>query len=263
VGKTEKDNRGRIATAYHALGFLQARGGKTDDAIVSLRRAVDEGLAFAKAHPDDVASRANTARHQADLLEQLQRRGDTAEARKLALATWNLLEELVAEDPNNTRYRRDLTYAINIGAGSIEKGGDPAEANRARRRSVVLARELLASDPTNQYDRIGIGYSLQNLGAGLVRAGESREGLEYLEEASSVGAEMARSDPSPFTRTRLAEIQGELGTALYHLGRRSEETCAALKESVEIWKDLESRGELPGESASDFAAVRALLADCR
>jgi non-specific serine/threonine protein kinase/serine/threonine-protein kinase len=263
VGKTEKDYRGRIATAYHALGFLQARGGKTDDAIVSLRRAVDEGLAFAKTHPDDVASRANTARHQADLLEQLERRGDVAEARKLALATWSLLEELVAEDPNNTRYRRDLSYAINIGSSSVEKTGSLPEANRARARSLAISRELLAADPTNQGDRIGIGYSLQNLGAGLVRAGEGEQGLAYLEEAASTAAEIARFDPSPFPRTRLAEIQGELGKALHLLGVRSEEMCAALKESVGIWADLESRGELPGESASDYAATRALLADCR
>jgi non-specific serine/threonine protein kinase/serine/threonine-protein kinase len=262
AGKTDKDHRGRLATIYHTLGFLQARRGNEEGALRSLRKAVDESTAYADEHPEDVSARANVARHQTDLLDRLDRRGEYAEAKSLALSAWGVLESLVAEDAVNTRYRRDLIYALNIGAASVENAGDLAEANRARRRALDLAEDLLAADPSNQGDQIAAAYCRQYLGSGLVRSGEVEEGLKYLEEAARLASATARAHPGSFTRGRIAEIQADKGMALHGLGTRPAETCAALRESVAIWEDLDGRGELSPEVRGDFDEIRALLPGC-
>jgi hypothetical protein len=140
-----------------------------------------------------------------------------------------------------------LVRSLNIGSEEVENAGDPAAANQARRRSLQIAEALAAAEPGNQGDQIVLGYSLHWLGGGLVRTGEPAAGLDFLRRAVKVAQATIEADPAnDFARERLAEIQTELGLALRGMGKRDAETCAALRQSVEYWQNLERNGRLPG-----------------
>lgn len=75
--------------------------------------------------------------------------------------SWIILQQLIAADPNNARYRRDLVYALNVRSDQLEADGDLRGANLARRRSLELAEALAAAESGNQSDQIALAYSNQ------------------------------------------------------------------------------------------------------
>jgi serine/threonine protein kinase len=257
------DLRGQLASVYQTLGYDEARLGDEAAALKSLRKAVDLSEAESATHPTDATARSRLARIQCDLVERLQRRGDYREAAALGQSAQAILEGLVAAEPNNARYRRDLIHALNVGSEAVEAAGDVASANRGRRRSLELAAVLLAIEPGNQHDRIDLTYALHYLGAGLVRSGQIDEGLERLRQARRSAEVTVRADSgNAFGQNRLAEIDAELAFALAKLRIRPAEMCASLHESATIWGRLDHEGRLPGEDRPYLDRTRTLLSAC-
>jgi non-specific serine/threonine protein kinase/serine/threonine-protein kinase len=241
----KSDVRDQLASAYGTLGYVEGRRGK--DPLPSLEKAVSFGSAWCAAHPDDRTALAMLARNQGDVAGYLGARGDYKRAAEIARSSWAVLEKLIVAEPLNAAYRRALVRSLNIGSEEVENAGDPAAANQARRRSLQIAEALAAAEPGNQGDQIVLGYSLHWLGGGLVRTGEPAAGLDFLRRAVKVAQATIEADPAnDFARERLAEIQTELGLALRGMGKRDAETCAALRQSVEYWQNLERNGRLPG-----------------
>ena len=264
AGGGGEDRSNRLASAYHQLGFIQARGGDEAGSFESLRKAVAAGAAFRRLHPEDRAAAASQGRVQSELVERYQRRGEYGSATELARSSRAILEELVSKDPSNTRYRGELVYALNVGSGALEGAGDLAAANRERRRAVDLSEGLLRAEPQNQSNRINLGYALQFLGAGLIRGKETSEGLARLRRAVQVSEDTLKVDPhSAFARQRLAEVEAELGLVLHRLRRSGDEMCAALKAGVAQWEGLEKDSRLIPEDRAWLNETRVALSTCQ
>jgi eukaryotic-like serine/threonine-protein kinase len=263
AGKTPSDLRSELAAVHVQLAYTAARSGNEDAAMADQRRAVALFQAYSQAHPDHELSRARLANAEIDLVERLVRHGEVREAMALTRTASARLDALVAAAPNNANYRRELLRTLNIGSSALEAGGDHADALSGLRRSVEIARGLVDTEPANQTDRIALTYSLEYLGAALVRIGDAGEGIARLIEASEQTRQCADADPaSAFLRDRIAQIRADLGFALDRMHERPAEKCAALRECVTLWTELEGKGQLSGEVRQDFDKARRLLTAC-
>jgi tetratricopeptide (TPR) repeat protein len=79
-------------------------------------------------------------------------RGEREEAFTVAQKARSLLEHLVAENPKNAYYRRDLTKSHNILGRLYVQAGDPVEALRSFQRAVDLLESLHELDPQDSYN---------------------------------------------------------------------------------------------------------------
>jgi tetratricopeptide (TPR) repeat protein len=260
---TGADLRGRIGALYHQIGYIRARRGDRSGAVSALRKGLAASRAWSDAYPDDRDARANVARVETELAEQLGYGGEVRAAAELGRSAARILEELAALEPDNARYRRDLIFTLNVGTRAREATGDVAAANRDRRRAVALSEALVAAEPANQGDRIGLTYALQGLGAGLIRAGQVDDGLDHLVRAGRMAETTVAADPAnAFARDRLAQVRAELAFALDQLRIRPGERCAALRESVKLWQELDAAGQLSGEVRPDLEKARVMSGAC-
>jgi non-specific serine/threonine protein kinase/serine/threonine-protein kinase len=263
AGKSGADLGGRLADVYHTLGFLQAWRGDEGAALDSLQKARSYGEVYLTAHPGDLGARASVARIHADLAQRLVRRGEHRDAVALVHSAWTTLEELSRADPTNARYRRELVYALNVGAEAIESTAGADAGNRSRARALALAEALVTAEPGNQWDQINLAHSLQLLGAGLVRAGMVADGLARLRQACRSAEAIAAAAPdSPFHQGRVAEVRAELAFALAKQRLHPAEMCASLRTSLATWDRLHRAGQFVEETRAPFDEARALLSRC-
>jgi serine/threonine protein kinase len=239
AGKTDSDLRGRLAAVHQTLSFFEARRGDEAAAHASLRKALAFGEAYDRDHPEDVSARASLARIRIELAERLERRGERGEAAALVHSAWAVLEALIDGDPNNARYRRELVYAINVGASVVEATAGADVAHASRSRALELAELLVAAEPGNQGDQIALTYAQQGLGAALVGGAAVGAGLSRLRQACQSAAALAAASDSPFHQNRLAEVHAELGLALARRRLHPAEMCVALRTSVAVWERLD------------------------
>jgi non-specific serine/threonine protein kinase/serine/threonine-protein kinase len=261
TGSAVGDTRPRLASLHHQLGFIQARRGDEKGALQSLDRARAVALAYLEQRPGDAIVLATSARIRADLVERLLRTGDDQRASAMGAEGRAILDRLIAAEPGNARYRRDLVYLLNMASDAEERISGLAAANASRARAVEISEALLAAEPHNTGDRMLLSYAAQRLGYGLVRAGETRAGVERLRQSVRAAEDVARADPaSAASRERLAEVRAELGLALHRTGGDRAEMCEALRGSLEWW-ELALREGRPIEDVS-LDAIRAAVAGC-
>jgi len=260
MGRSRADLRGEAASLYQTVGFMEKQRGNEAGALADLGKALALIRAFGDSHPDDLSARERRARIEGDLLECELRRGDVRAAVDLGRSSCAILEALVAAEPGNARYQRELVFALNMAAAALEPGGDKGDAERVSRRSLALAEGLVAADPANQGDRLALTYSLETLGDALLRNGQPREGIERLVEAGTVAEGCAGANG--YSRTRLADVRAALGFALDDAATRPGLKCAVLREAVVIWEDLDARGRLLADVRQPLERARSLVAAC-
>ena len=142
-----------------------------------------------------------------------------------------LREALVASDPANRDYRRDLLDSYWYIATLLGAQGDMSAELETIRQQLPARRELAAAERTEFVDRYNLAGTYAYIGSLLMQMGDSKGALENQQEALRLREELATLDPNTARARRALTISYEfLGNATDQAG----DTRAAL--------DLQRRG---------------------
>ena len=114
-----------------------------------------------------------------------------------------LRESLVAADPNNRDYRRELLDSYWFIATLIGKQGDLTRELEMIRQQLPGRQELAASEKEDFVDRYNLAGTHVYIGSSLMSMGDAQGALEQQKEALKIREAIAASDPNT-TRSRRA-----------------------------------------------------------
>ncbi|HEU4510230.1 MAG TPA: tetratricopeptide repeat-containing protein kinase family protein, partial [Pyrinomonadaceae bacterium] len=137
-----------------------------------------------------------------------------------------LREALVAAEPSNRDYRRELLDSYWFMATLIGAQGDIAQELEILREQLPVRRELAASETTEFLDRYNLAGTYGYIGSVLLEMGDVKGALENQRECLRIREEIAAIDPNTTRSRRALSISYEyLGIATDRAG----DTKAALE----------------------------------
>jgi tetratricopeptide (TPR) repeat protein/RIO-like serine/threonine protein kinase len=262
-GGAARRNHGLLATAFHQLGFVQARRGKSDDALRSLERAREHASSAVGPSTGDADDEARIARIQLDLGEQLIRARRAREAQDLLLDSRRRLDRLLAGDPRSKRYRLNLIQTLNTLGMAQRAAGNLSEAVVSYRDATTQAVAMADEEPEDQGVRFAALLSQYALGTSLLAAGSTASGVTHLRLAIADGERIVQAAPGhDAARHQVASARLELGEALLAASDTRRDGCREIGAGLTTWHELAERGRLPGESAPWRSKFAALLSRC-
>jgi non-specific serine/threonine protein kinase/serine/threonine-protein kinase len=263
AASTRPNRRGELATAYHQLGFIQARRGQEAPALQSLERAHAYAREQVAATPADDRELARLARIQADYAEQLNYAGRAAESVGVLHDARTSVEQLLARDPHNVRYQQHLQVILNNQGDSLTATGDARGAVGAYAQALAVVERLRDASPEDQSAYVGAVMARYSLAMGLVRAGDVVEGVAQLRRAIADGKALLQRVPDlAFTLNQVASATLQLGDTLFRLNPHDPEACRQIEAGLTMFNDLRARGRLSGETAVFQPKYEAMLERC-
>jgi tetratricopeptide (TPR) repeat protein len=134
-----------------------------------------------------------------EMVVTLQRQGDSKTALTLAEHARSILEELVASDPKQLVWQRDLTILLNRMASVLKEVGRRDDALEAYRTALAIRERLAAADPSRpQYQR-DLAFSYQQLEELLQNSGRSAEARQYRLKKDAIEDKLAGAGPNSAT----------------------------------------------------------------
>lgn len=207
-----------------------------------LSRALTVCQRLVAQYPHDPAVRFQTAKAQRQLADLEQLLGHTAPSRDAYRLAVDLSQALLAAQPGQTRYLRELAVALNNRGNLAENDGQGDAALSDYQQSNSLWGQLVAQDGNDADFLAGLAASCSNLGRARMAAGQFAQAQEAFDEALSLGRRLTARQESPSARPGLllALAGNNLGTLLQARGRY----VAAL---VEFGSALDALGELAAD----------------
>jgi eukaryotic-like serine/threonine-protein kinase len=145
--------------------------------------------------------------------------GDLHGARESHRKAAALREVLVAADPSNRDYRRDLLDSYWFIATLVGAQGDMLQELEILRQQLPARRELAASEQSGFLDRYNLAATYTAVGNLLMQMGDSQGMLENQREALRLREQIAALDADTARAQRALTISYEyLGLALDHAG---------------------------------------------
>ena len=120
-----------------------------------------------------------------------------------------LRELLVAADPNNRDYRRELLDSYWFIATLISKQGDLPRELEMIRQQLPARQELATSEATGFLDRYNLAGTHVYIGSSLMLMGDAQGALEHQKEALKIREALAASDPNTGRSRRALSISYE------------------------------------------------------
>ena len=175
--------------------------------------------------------------------------GDLAGALASYRASLEIAEKLVAQDPSNTQWQRDLSVGHTRIGDVLLAQGDLAGALTSYRADLGIAEKLAAQDPSNTQWQRDLTVSHTKIGDVHVSQGDSAGALASYRAGQKVREELAAQDPSnaewqrdlSVSHNRIGDVllaQGDLAGALasYRAGLEIAEKLAAQDPSNAEWQ---------------------------
>ena len=227
--------RNEIADTHFRIGLLTNIVGAKQDAIASYRRALALYRDLHKTTSDQRLMISRTLNNLANLLGDVGRGGEAADARQ---ESHDLVEALGREKPNDPEVQKSLVVALNSKAGWLESRGKPRAALDVLLRGRGITQQLLVRRPDQrEYHRdLAISHvqeghfrkALRDPARVLPCYQEARKILEKLIEAEG-DSSWLRLDLSRVYRYLASEYRsrGQNVESLALL-ERSRTTCMAL-----------------------------------
>ncbi len=252
-----------LATAYHQLGFVQARQGNRAGALDSLSKATASARQRLSVDPDNTLAIARFARIAADYGDQLVTSGRPADALHVLGEARVQLDRLLQRDPSNARHRSNRVYLLNLLAGALKAQQRVAEALAAHAEATSAAESLYAEAPNDHGIHFALMISRYGYGRAQIHAGATAVGIRTLRQAVKDGTDLVtRAPDNAFAINQLAAARLELGETLLEADPGSREGCHLLDLGLEGWRNLEARRQLPGDSGDRRSEFEALEARC-
>ena len=241
---------GELATAYHQLGYVQARRAEDDAALHSFEQAVSRSRQQLASRPDDLNEIARLSRIEADYGAQLAAVGKARDSLAVLREAQAGLERLLKRDPLNVRHRLNLVRVFNAQGSTTYSLGDYAGAVGSFSQATSTAEALLVAGPDDHANNVAAMISHQALGLSLIRVGQTAAGERRLREAIAEGESMIKAEPDDgWSLNEVAVTRLELGDTLLAGGAWNAEGCRQVGEGLRLWKTLATRAEIPAETA--------------
>jgi len=135
--------------------------------------------------------------------DALQARGDANSALEAYTKALQITRALVAADPANRQWQRDLAICHNRRGKVLDEAGeDPEAVLQAYREGQVIAESLVCLDPDNGEWQADLAISFDRIGDVLLRQGDPAGALPLFHRALKIRCALVARDPetSPWLR---------------------------------------------------------------
>ena len=167
--------------------------------------------------------RASEALALGELMDVLLALGDTKAALEAGERVRAIMEALVASDPGNTLWQRDLAVAYERMGGMLLAAGRREEALEDYSRSFAITYKLTTSNPGNTEWQRDLWLGNVRLGDVLATAGQRADALEEYRKGLAIIQKLAAADPRNTDWQRgLAISYSKIGDMLLAAGRHEE-----------------------------------------
>jgi tetratricopeptide (TPR) repeat protein len=227
-----------LASSYYYLGEVLVPQNKLDEALTSQKsaqRSVERALAIFN---------DNELQLQLSLVDlslgevynALGRDNDRLLAELEALA---IREKLVAIDPNNTEWKRLLSWAYQFVGNAYEDQHNLTDALNNYNRSLTLRQLLVQSDPDNLLAKYDLAWSYHLMGSVLEAQNKLGEALEYYRKTYELRTSVTTAAPTNLRwRKDLALSLVSLGDVTYAQNKNPKEALEQYESAREILEGL-------------------------
>ena len=246
----DRDIRRALAEAHFFLSNRLTTAGEAEGAQLEMRRALAAYESMLAESPRDVRFRRAVALCSKYLASGVAGKGTQSYDPGEALAGYQkslaIEQDLLAEDPTNALFKRDLSHSLG-GCGEALFGlGRPAEGVAAYERAIAIRGELAAADPKDMGIREALARAYSNLGYNLAASGNPRDALARFRKAQPIYDDLLVKDPSnAHVASSRALLEKNVGDAQEALGDVSE-AREAFDRAVTAYERLKAEGRLPG-----------------
>lgn len=216
--------RAGLGAAYLRVGRIQSELGKRDEATKAHLEAVRLYEALLKENPGDLALKFGLA--------QSYRRSGALEK---AIPLW---KELVADEPGEARYRRELAETYNTRASQQVEKGDRSGALKSHQEALALRETLVRNDPEHLEDRNNLGATLNNLGVMLSGGGRLADALAMYRRAVEHARFAFEKAPHHLTYGRYLVIQSRNIATMETQTGHPEQALHTYQQVVDVAKKL-------------------------
>jgi tetratricopeptide (TPR) repeat protein len=165
-----------------------------------------------------------------ELSTTLRTQGAHKDALEAADTCRAVMEKLSAEDPGNTRWKRQLASSYQSIGDASRDAGAREEALAAHRKALVIREALVAIDPTNVRWQSDLAVSYARIGDILALGGHGEAALDSYRK-SLAASEKFPGDAD--AQQHLVVVSNKLGDTLYASGRR-EQAMAAYRKGLTV-----------------------------
>ncbi len=172
--------------------------------------------------PDDPGLQGSRAMALGETGDLQARQGDATAARASYGQALAIYRQLAAQDPQTTRWTRNVSLTLGrIGALQAD-AGDVAGARKSFEEDLSISRRLAAREPDNAERASDVAIGLAEIGALQANAGDAAGARTYFEEALAIRRRLAaqRPDDGELARyvavgvERIGNLQANTGDAL-------------------------------------------------
>jgi eukaryotic-like serine/threonine-protein kinase len=191
ITPTDREMRVALAGSLSSLANLQD--------ITSATKSAEEARALFEDAltevPNNLPLRAEFASQLANQATRLIRQGHYEEAESNLNRAIQNLEQLVAENPKNDLFQRNLAHAYDQSAALMSRMGRKELSLCLSLRVDEICSKLATAHPADLNAVAKLGSSRQQLGVGLWHAGFHREGMDSLNYALKLRQQLANALP--------------------------------------------------------------------
>jgi tetratricopeptide (TPR) repeat protein len=224
------------ASAYARLASIHSETGNHKKSVSEYEQAISLRKELVDKYPDVLDYQRDLAHDEAELGWDLHVVIKTAEAQPHYDAALAILTRLVAESPNEPRYRQMLAKTHER-YGMLVRYNDAALGQKHFEEAIEIQRALVKDFPETEEYKIGLASSSFYL-ANLIRKSQPEVALDRLNEAAEIQRKAVAAHPKNSEyRAALAESLANQGLVLFSQ-RDTENGRKRFDEALEILKQV-------------------------
>jgi non-specific serine/threonine protein kinase/serine/threonine-protein kinase len=164
--------------------------------------------------------------------------GDLAGALESQRKAAKLREALVAADPGNADYRRELLDSYWDIAVLVGRNGDMAQEMELIRRQLPEREQLAAAEKEGFIDRYNFAATYLYIGTLLVKMGDTKGGIENEQKGLQIKEELATLDPERARSSRALTISYEYLGLAYDLAGDTKQAFELQQRALQVREGL-------------------------
>lgn len=263
-----------MAGIYGTVSNAYEDAGEYDAALNYGRKSMDMTRTIFRADPSNTRSRRDMWAAFYRTGRQLAFTGDARGALDSCTKATELIEGLASADPMDKGHRRWLALTY-LSLGEVLASVDqPEKALERYSNAIAISEELFSADPGRVEARRDLAGINDAMGLLLGKLDRTDSALAYLNQAKSLAEASVQHDPpNAQIQNRLAEILTDIADIDDKLAdapglpiatRRSKLRTARdlYQRSLDIWRDLETKGMLGKRDAGKSEKVSLKIANC-
>ena len=245
--------------------------GRLPEATEHYRRALDAAQRRLRLTPDDPVARRDESNGYTNLAVALYTGREFDEAARHIARSLAFDEEMLRVDPKNSQVQRDVSWDLGFLAELAAAQGKLEEALAHQRRSLELDKARAAASPGSYQARKDLAESWAFMSDLLDRLKRFEPALQASSQSLALFEELRRGNPDQTRVQQLMAVQYGRHAALLEAqsnhagevdGALQREACLAYGKSLDLWRELSSKGAIDAENRQHQTDMEAAVARC-